>query len=104
MAGVQIEPIEAKYALSRCTGFKFLIKPELLHVEDWSVKFSYKFHPGDAHTETRILFLYHCEKIKNTALDLTVPTGDADLRFLALQPGSAMGGWEKNSIENNVNR
>ena len=30
---------------------------------------------------------------KDTALDLTVLTGGADLRFLALQPGSAMGGW-----------
>ena len=27
------------------------------------------------------------------ALDFTVHTGSADLRFLALQPGSAMGGW-----------
>ena len=26
-------------------------------------------------------------------LDFTVRTGGADLRFLALQPGSAMGGW-----------
>ena len=32
-------------------------------------------------------------KVKDTALDFTVPTGGADLRFLALQPGSAMGGW-----------
>ena len=30
-------------------------------------------------------------KVKDTALDLTVLTGGADLRFLALQPGSAMG-------------
>ena len=26
------------------------------------------------------------------ALDFTVPTSSADIRFLALQPGSAMGG------------
>ena len=32
-------------------------------------------------------------KDKDTALDFTVCTGGADLRFLALQPGSAMGGW-----------
>ena len=32
-------------------------------------------------------------KVKDTALDFTVPTGGPDLRFLALQPGSAMGGW-----------
>ena len=32
-------------------------------------------------------------KVKDTALDFTVRTGGADLRFLALQPGSAMGGW-----------
>ena len=32
-------------------------------------------------------------KVKDTALDFTVHTGGADLRFLALQPGSAMGGW-----------
>ena len=30
-------------------------------------------------------------KKKGTALDFTVPTGGADLRFLALQPGIAMG-------------
>ena len=30
--------------------------------------------------------------VNNTALNFTVPTGGADLRFLALQPGSAMGG------------
>jgi len=28
-------------------------------------------------------------KVKNTALDFTVPAGCADLLFLALQPGSA---------------
>ena len=33
------------------------------------------------------------KKLKDTALDFTVPTGGADLRFLALQPGSAMRGW-----------
>ena len=33
------------------------------------------------------------KKVKDTALDFTVLTGGADLRFLALQPGSAMGGW-----------
>ena len=32
------------------------------------------------------------KKVKDMTLDLTVPTGGADLRFLALQPGSAMGG------------
>ena len=26
-------------------------------------------------------------------LDFTVPIGGADIRFMALQPGSAMGGW-----------
>ena len=31
-------------------------------------------------------------KKKDTVLDFTVPTSGADLRFLALQPGSAMGG------------
>ena len=37
----------------------------------------------------------HCpkkKKVKDLALDFTVRTGGADLRFLALQPGSAMGG------------
>jgi hypothetical protein len=29
-------------------------------------------------------------------LDFIVLTGDADLRFLALQPRSAMGGWDMN--------
>ena len=33
------------------------------------------------------------KKINNMALDFTVPTGGADLRSLALQPGSVMGGW-----------
>ena len=33
------------------------------------------------------------KKVKDTALDFTVHTGGADLRFLTLQPGSAMGGW-----------
>ena len=32
------------------------------------------------------------EKVKNTELDFTVPTGGADLCFLALQPGSVTGG------------
>ena len=32
-------------------------------------------------------------KVKDTALDFTVPTGSADLHFSALQPGSTMGGW-----------
>ena len=32
-------------------------------------------------------------KVKNTALDLTVHTGGANLCFLALQPGSAIGAW-----------
>ena len=32
-------------------------------------------------------------KVKDTALDFTVRTSGADLRFLALQPGIAMGGW-----------
>ena len=35
-------------------------------------------------------------KVKSTALGFTVPTGGADLRFLALQPGSAMGGLGAN--------
>ena len=30
-------------------------------------------------------------KVKDTALDFTVRTGGADLRFLALHPGSARG-------------
>ena len=30
------------------------------------------------------------KKVKDTALDFAVPTGGADLRFLALQPGSAI--------------
>ena len=33
------------------------------------------------------------KKVKDTVLDFTVRTGGADLRFLALQPGSVMGGW-----------
>ena len=33
------------------------------------------------------------KKLKDTALDFKVPTGGADLRFLVLQPGSAIGGW-----------
>ena len=33
------------------------------------------------------------KKVKNTASNLTVPIGRADLRFFALQPGSAMVGW-----------
>ena len=33
------------------------------------------------------------KKVKDAALDFTVRTGGADLRFLALQPGSEMGGW-----------
>ena len=36
-------------------------------------------------------------KVKNSALDFTVPTGGADLRFSALQPGSAMGGGDQPS-------
>ena len=38
------------------------------------------------------IYSYVKKKVKDTALDSTVPTGGADLRFLALQPGSAMGG------------
>jgi hypothetical protein len=31
------------------------------------------------------------KKVNNTALDFAVPTSGADLRFMALQPGSEMG-------------
>ena len=40
-----------------------------------------------------VLLLKKKVKVNHTALDFTVPTGRADLRLLALQPGSAMGGW-----------
>ena len=42
---------------------------------------------------------YKKGKVKDTALDFTVPTGGADLRFLALQPGSAMGGGGQPSCD-----
>jgi len=32
-------------------------------------------------------------KVKNAAIDFTIPIGNADLCFLFLQPGSAMRGW-----------
>ena len=41
-----------------------------------------------------VMVPHNKKKVKDTALDFTVRTGGADLRFLALQPGSAMGGWE----------
>ena len=37
--------------------------------------------------------------LKNTALEFTVSTGGADFRFLALQPGSAMGVWGQPSCD-----
>ena len=46
------------------------------------------------------------KKVKDTALDFTVRTGGADRRFLALQPGSTMGGWgpasQCNSLSKNI--
>ena len=48
-----------------------------------------------AERELSLLDISHLKvkvNVKDTALDFTVPTGGADLRFLALQPGSAMGG------------
>ena len=51
-----------------------------------------------------------CLNQKDTALDFTVPTGGADLRSLAPQPGSAMGGlnqvcvWTKSNTNLKPNR
>ena len=39
------------------------------------------------------LVIFKKKEKKDTALDFKVRTGGADLRFLALQPGRAMGGW-----------
>ena len=42
------------------------------------------------------LQMRHHKRVKNTSLDLTVPTGIADRPFLVLQQGNAMDGWGKN--------
>ena len=71
-----------------------------------SFNFSYISATWDIKKEPLLIFLlWRCakvsplrlkagllqKKVKNTALDFTVPTGGADLCFLALQPVSAMG-------------